>query len=316
MDDDSSLTSASADAELTFLNQFLAELRAAEGEEKSAVVTRHCRIHPELAGRFRKIAAGTLNIDSSLAASGTAPGAWGCSTGPGATALPLCFGPYRVVRMIGRGGMGEVYEAEEAQLNRHVAVKTTRRSRSTDRGMLERFDRRAACAGSAAPHPHRPDLCDGTGRRSALLRDAVYPGRVPRPGNPHREAAQPRQRQRTAIDLREPRQRSPVRVERRNRTRRATASRFGRGRPRPSRSRFYQESRAADAPHALLPCRRLDYCPGGRGGSLRASRRDHPPRLEALEYHGRAHRTSVGPRLRAGLAQIRSGTFVHSPRRR
>ena len=54
--------------------------------------------------------------------------------------LPERFGPYRVLRSIGRGGMGEVYEAIEEPLGRHVAIKTLRRQ-ATCESLLRRFDR-------------------------------------------------------------------------------------------------------------------------------------------------------------------------------
>jgi serine/threonine protein kinase/WD40 repeat protein len=141
MNDDSSQTSASEALELPILNQFLEALRAAERAEQPAVVMRYCRCHPNLADRIRRLAAGSINIDSLLATTGPLPGEWTPASGSRETSHPLRFGPYRVLRMIGRGGMGEVYEAEEANLPRHVAVKTVRRSRATERGILERFDR-------------------------------------------------------------------------------------------------------------------------------------------------------------------------------
>jgi serine/threonine protein kinase/WD40 repeat protein len=55
-------------------------------------------------------------------------------------------GDYRLVREIGRGGMGVVYEAEQISLNRRVALKVLPTQVSTDAHMLERFRREAKAA--------------------------------------------------------------------------------------------------------------------------------------------------------------------------
>lgn len=63
------------------------------------------------------------------------------------------LGPYRLVRRIGAGGMGEVFLARDTRLHRSVAVKLLPPDRSADAARHERFILEAQAA-SALDHPN------------------------------------------------------------------------------------------------------------------------------------------------------------------
>jgi hypothetical protein len=70
-------------------------------------------------------------------------------TGPPAVvsaAVPEQLGDYRIVREIGRGGMGVVYEAEQQALGRRVALKVLDRPAAQESKVLARFRRESRTA--------------------------------------------------------------------------------------------------------------------------------------------------------------------------
>jgi hypothetical protein len=54
---------------------------------------------------------------------------------------------YRIVRLLGKGGMGEVYEGENTRIRRRVAIKTLLSAVSSKPDVVQRFEREAQAAG-------------------------------------------------------------------------------------------------------------------------------------------------------------------------
>jgi tetratricopeptide (TPR) repeat protein len=80
--------------------------------------------------------------------------------------LPERLGDYRIVREVGRGGMGIVFEAEQVSLGRRVALKVLPRHALLDPQSLERFQREAR----SAARLHHTNIVQvfGTGEQDGL----------------------------------------------------------------------------------------------------------------------------------------------------
>ena len=68
-------------------------------------------------------------------------------------AIGTRIGPYEISGTLGAGGMGEVYRARDAKLNRDVALKVVPGAFALDPDRLARFRREAQVLASLN-HPH------------------------------------------------------------------------------------------------------------------------------------------------------------------
>src|SRR5262245_51627095 len=69
------------------------------------------------------------------------------------------LGPYRLLGLLGAGGMGSVYKARDTRLDRVVAIKVLPERFADDPGRRERFEREARAV-AALNHPHICQLYD------------------------------------------------------------------------------------------------------------------------------------------------------------
>src|SRR3954464_13101285 len=56
-------------------------------------------------------------------------------------------GKYRITALIGRGGMGAVYEGENVRIRRRVAIKVLHAATAQNAEAVQRFEREAQAAG-------------------------------------------------------------------------------------------------------------------------------------------------------------------------
>ncbi len=107
------------------LDEYLSQLKNGTAPDRETLLA----AHPELAEQLAGCLAGLEFIHKASEASETRP--------------PLSLGDFRIIREVGKGGMGAVYEAEQISLRRHVALKILRFSGVSDPDAIKRFQREA-----------------------------------------------------------------------------------------------------------------------------------------------------------------------------
>jgi serine/threonine protein kinase len=124
------------------LDQYLAALEAGEKPSRKAFLARHAEIAEALAQCLDGMEA--LHVATSSASH--SGGGIGRAGAPAERLLGMPLGDFRLVREIGRGGMGTVYEAEQLSLGRRVALKVLPFAAALDEKHLQRFKNEAQAA--------------------------------------------------------------------------------------------------------------------------------------------------------------------------
>jgi serine/threonine protein kinase len=106
------------------LDHYLADLQAGKAPDRAKLLADH----PNLAAQLEQCLSGIEFVHrAAKPQQGT----------------PTQLGDFRIVREVGRGGMGVVYEAEQLSLKRKVALKVLRFGAVADQEVMQRFQREA-----------------------------------------------------------------------------------------------------------------------------------------------------------------------------
>ncbi|MBI1914625.1 MAG: serine/threonine protein kinase [Planctomycetes bacterium] len=134
------------------LDEYMAALEAGHKPDRQAFLARHAAVAEGLAECLEGM--DVLHDASSASASSLSPlfsGGKGGTAGDCQPGMPL--GDFRILREIGRGGMGVVYEAEQLSLGRRIALKVLPFALTLDPRQLQRFKNEARAA-AQLHHPH------------------------------------------------------------------------------------------------------------------------------------------------------------------
>jgi serine/threonine protein kinase len=144
---------------LELAEEFLARYRKGE----RPLVREYIARHPELADEIREVFPAMAMMEKIAIIEEPPP-----ERRHGGSLMLQQLGDYRIIREVGRGGMGIVYEAEQVSLGRHVALKVLPNTSLFNVRHQRRFEREARSA-ARLHHTRTSFRCLASGRRMAFL---------------------------------------------------------------------------------------------------------------------------------------------------
>jgi serine/threonine protein kinase len=133
------------------LAELVEELSAKIETGEAVDLSAYLAAHPAHADELRRLVP-ALRLLADFSRSGAASVPPLVADGSG-DETPGRLGDFRILREVGRGGMGVVYEAEQISLRRRVALKILPFAATMDSRQLKRFQNEA-CAAASLEHPH------------------------------------------------------------------------------------------------------------------------------------------------------------------
>jgi eukaryotic-like serine/threonine-protein kinase len=130
------------------LEGYLVALRAGQPSSREEFLAQHAEI-AEALGECLPV----LEFIETVAGGSAGSGESAAAVPAEPIAVPARLGDYRILREVGRGGMGVVYEAEQVSLGRRVALKILPFAAAIDPKQRQRFQIEAQAA-AQLHHPH------------------------------------------------------------------------------------------------------------------------------------------------------------------